>query len=516
MAKYKDFSYEQQVMIPIDLHKQVLPGTFEYTLNVLIDEKLDLSIFDKKYKNDNEGAKAYSPAILLKIILFAYSKGIISSRKIGEFCRENIVCIALSADSHPHFTTIADFISSMDKECVELFTKILTICYSENLIGKEMFAIDGCKISSQCSKEWSGTRKDLLKKVEKIKKSVDYLVTKHKESDKNPGADGKIQKEKEKKSIESLKAKADKITQWLETHDDKIGANGKPIKSNITDNESAKMATGHGVIQGYNGIAVVDDKHQLIVWADVYGDINESGHLPEILDGVEETFKKAGIDEEILKNVTVTADSGFHSEKNMEVIFDKEIDAYIADRQYRKRDVRFDDVGKYKKKMFKWQPECGKKYYSPEDFTFDEGSGNLICPAGHPMWLKCKNYRANAGKNKGKAYMGHIENCLKCKQRSKCLRKETTKARQVVIFENDKKASEVNYSARMRMRFDTPLGRSIYSKRMGTVEPVFGNIKSNNKLDRFTLRGRIKVGVQWFLYSIVHNIGKLRLCGVYS
>ena len=230
MAKYKHYSYDQQLMIPVSLEKQVLSGTFEYTLNTLIDNKLDLSIFHKRYKNDETGAPAYDPAILLKIILFAYSKGINTSRKIEQFCRENIVCMALSADTQAHYTTIADFISTMDKECADLFTKILAVCYTENLIGKNMFAIDGCKISSNCSKEWSGTKKDLLRKVEKIRKSIDYLVKKHQAADNAPEDSKEL--EKEKASIEKLNAKADKISQWLETNEDKLGSRGTPIKSN--------------------------------------------------------------------------------------------------------------------------------------------------------------------------------------------------------------------------------------------------------------------------------------------
>ena len=404
MAKFKPYSYEQQLMIPVSLSRQVLPGTFEYILNTLIDTKLDLSIFNEKYRNDETGARAFDPGILLKIILFAYSKGINSSRKIEKFCRENIVCMALAADSRPHFTTIADFISSMDKECIELFTRILAICYTENMIGKNMFAIDGCKISSNCSKEWSGTKAELLSKVEKIKKAVNYLVTKHRERDSNPEDQRDVEKEKE--SIKKLNTKADKISRWLDTHEERIGSQGKPIKSNITDNESAKMATSHGVIQGYNGIAAVDEKHQTIVWAEAYGDINESGHLPEILSGIQETCRKTDIDPDIYTTVHVTADSGFHNEKNMELVHEKKIDAYIADNQFRKRDVRFNEVGKYKKRIAEWQPERGKKYYSPEDFYFDHAAGRLIFPAGHAMWLRCRNFQSNGRKHTGTSYMG--------------------------------------------------------------------------------------------------------------
>ena len=182
MARYKDYSYEQEILLAVSLKRQILPGTFEYTLNLLIDD-MDLSAFAEHYKNDEVGASAYDPAILLKVILYAYSKGIISSRKIEQLCHENVICIALAADSHPHFTTIADFISTRDKEIAGLFKKVLAVCYSENLIDKNMFAIDGCKISSNCSKEWSGTKSELKAKADKFEKSVADLLKKHKEMD---------------------------------------------------------------------------------------------------------------------------------------------------------------------------------------------------------------------------------------------------------------------------------------------------------------------------------------------
>ena len=511
MARFKDYSYEQQLLIPVSLSRQILPGTFEYTLNQLISEELDLSIFCEKYKNDITGAPAYDPAILLKIILFAYSKGINSSRKIEEFCRENIVCIALTADAHPHFTTIADFISSMDKECIALFTKILSICYSENLIGKNMFAIDGCKISSNCSKEWSGTKKELLKKSEKIKAAMEYLVSKHKKSDSSLVEDNQIKTEKE--SIQKLKKKADKITSWLETHDEKLGASNQPKKSNIIDNESAKMSSSHGVIQGYNGIAAVDGKHQLIIWAEAYGDIHESGHLPEILNGIDNNCITSGIDKKILNKVIITADSGFHNAENMQLVCEKHIDAYIPDNRFRQRDIRFSDAKKYKKQIAKWQPDGKSKHYTSRDFHLDTISGDLICPAGKAMRLKVKNYKNKQTGCTGRLYAGKTKNCKSCSLREKCLRNPgTTIFRQVALL--DKNSSTGNkYSNIMKDKFDTPYARSIYSKRMGTVEPVFGHIAGTKKLNRFTLRSKKKVNNQWLLYCIVHNIGKIQKYG---
>jgi transposase len=89
--------------IPIKFDRQILPGTFEYTLHYLIDKEIDLSEFDLRYRNDETGAPAYDPAILLRIILYAYSRGITSSRKIAQCCQENIIFMALWADTRPHF-----------------------------------------------------------------------------------------------------------------------------------------------------------------------------------------------------------------------------------------------------------------------------------------------------------------------------------------------------------------------------------------------------------------------------
>ena len=75
MARYKDYDYSQGKFIPIHFDQQILPGTFEYSLDYLIDNEIGLSLFDLRYRNDETGAPAYNPAILLKIILYAYSRG---------------------------------------------------------------------------------------------------------------------------------------------------------------------------------------------------------------------------------------------------------------------------------------------------------------------------------------------------------------------------------------------------------------------------------------------------------
>ena len=91
MARYRETKKGQGLFLIVNLCDQIVPGTYEHTLKRLIDQKLDLKIFDRKYINDLTGAAAIEPRILLKIILYCYSMGVISSRKIAKMCEENMV-----------------------------------------------------------------------------------------------------------------------------------------------------------------------------------------------------------------------------------------------------------------------------------------------------------------------------------------------------------------------------------------------------------------------------------------
>ncbi len=91
MARYKPYDLNQDKFIAVSYADQILPGTFEHTLNTLVENELDLSVFEARYLNDRTGRPAYDPAILLKIVLYGYYKGIISSRKLEEACRRNVV-----------------------------------------------------------------------------------------------------------------------------------------------------------------------------------------------------------------------------------------------------------------------------------------------------------------------------------------------------------------------------------------------------------------------------------------
>ena len=161
MSNYLGDNIYQIVFLDVDYIQVLGEKTFERCLFELVTHNLDLSIFNGLYKNQKVGRKAYPPALLLRIIFYAYYKGITSSRRIAESCTTDLKFMALATGKRPHFTTIADFVSGHPEAINEVFHKVLMICCQSGLVGKENFAIDGCKLPSDASKQWSGTHKDL-------------------------------------------------------------------------------------------------------------------------------------------------------------------------------------------------------------------------------------------------------------------------------------------------------------------------------------------------------------------
>jgi len=501
MARYKPIDTSPR-FIAIDLEQQLHPGTFEHALNYLVDRELDLTRFDARYKNDLTGASAYPPAMLLKVVLFAYSRGIVRSRDIERACREQVTFMALSGDSAPHFTTFAAFVSTLDAEIGPLFKEILLICDRMGLIGREMFAIDGVKLPSNASKARSGTRADFERQADKMEAAAQAMLARHRANDALPVEPDLAAKEARQR--DRLTREAAQMRQWLTEHpEERKSAKGKVVKSNRTDNESAKMATSKGVIQGYCGVAAVDDKHQIIVEAQAYGTGSEQALLLPVVTAAAPLCTP---------DTLITADAGYHSEANLKVLAGQDRPALIADNQMRRRDERFKDQAKYKALpdpiYDKAHPKKTASRYRPKDFTYDADAGTCICPAGKSLYQNGANCNHNG--LLAVKFQGALRDCVPCTQREKCLRKpSTTKTRQVCFFRGKAPGGKTSYTDLMKRAIDSERGRAMYGGRFATVEPVFGNIRYNKGLDRFTLRGQKKVDTQWKLFCLVHNIEKL-------
>jgi transposase len=496
MAKYKPYTYKQMVMLSVSLEDQIVPGTLEFAIHMLVEERMDVSRFDEKYQNDETGRLAYDPKVLLKVVLFCYSRGLDSSRKIERACRENVTFMALTCGQCPDHSTIAAFISSMKDEVVPLFRDVLLVCEEMGLLGGTFFALDGLRLPSNASEQWTGTHAQLRRRKERMEAKVRQLVEEHAEQDKRDedASDGGTPtgRVNRQEQIERLQKKADRIERFLRENRPKYGPRGKETTSNITDNESARMWSGHGLIQGYNSQALIDRKHQVIVHAEAFGHSQDYAHGPPMLEGAMENLRGLGHGDDYFSGKILTADTNYHSAINIRKCDEMGLDAYIPDRFFRKRDSRF---------ATRHRP---RKRFRLEDFRYDEVTDQYVCPDGKR--LKVAVQRAYADGIVQRRYVADEGDCGRCPFRVRCLRAPGGKRRYLSVPIG---VESTNLSKRMAAKVDTELGRTIYPQRIAIAEPVFANIRTHKRLDRFTLRGKVKVNIQWLLYCMVHNIEKI-------
>jgi transposase len=495
MAKFKRYDYSQKVLIPVSLEEQLVPGSLEFAIHMLIETRMDMSVFEGNYKNDETGRSAYDPKILLKVVLLAYARGLISSRQIERACCENVTFMALSGNQRPDHSTIATFVSSMKDQILPLFCDILLVCEQENLLGGTFFALDGVKLPANASKECSGTIAELKKKKDKIQQKVKRLLKDQIDADKDDDDDFRTPPKVEQQ-IEKLNKQADRIEKWLKKNNAKISSNGRELKSNLTDNDSALMLTSGGTIQGYNGQALVDDKHQIIVHGQAFGSGQDAKHLDPMVDGAKANLEKIGQSADYFKGKILTADTNYHNQSNLKKCHDEQIDAYIPDLKFRNRDSRFATRPRNK-------PKKSKKFVL-EDFKHNKAADHYICPNGKVLKLNVKRHTTDH--NIYRRYMADEADCSRCSLTHRCFYRKNTKRRSLDVPIG---AANTNFSKAMQHKVDSDKGRKIYPQRFAIVEPVFANIKTQKRLNRFTLRGKVKANIQWMLYCMVHNIEKI-------
>ena len=504
MARYKPYKYDQMVLVPLSFQAQLEPGSFEYTLNELVEHHLDLSVFEARYQNDRTGARAIHPKLLLKVILFAYSRGIISSRQIERACRENVLFMALSGGCHPDHSTLAHFVSSMQKEIGSLFTNILLVCEELHLLGGTHFSLDGVKLPSSASKQWSGTFKELKKKRNKLKAKLQQVIHEHIRQDKISNAETHKHQHQEQQLLQQV----ERLNEFLQEEEPKFGKRQKEIQSNVTDNESAKMPTSHGVIQGYNAQALVDEKHQIIVHAQTGGS-QDHDNLDPMLKGAKQNMQAIGKQPDYFQGKQFTADSNYYCLANLALCQTEQLDAYIPDIQFRKRDPHFLEQPRFKNGIHrKTRSTKRETKFTDDDFRFDAFRQAYVCPHG-----KLLQRGARSQRNRYRVYdiyRARPQDCATCPLRSHCLSKPTTSHRFLSI---EVGSLQPNLIEHMKSRIDTTEGRKIYARRLAIVEPVFANLRIQKRLDHFTLRSKAKVDVQWKLFALVHNIGKIHRYG---
>ena len=475
--KFKEYNQDQLWLIPPNIEDEIPEHDICRVINDIVD-LIDTSSIEGKFKE--EGNTAYHPKMMLKSLYYSYSQGIFSSRKIAKEHERNIYYWYLSGKQRPDFRTINYFRNKHINELKTLFYEISKLCVKLGMVEFKTAAIDGTKIRANASRDKFRSEEWLDKIITKLNTKIDELFEEakkvDKEEDKLLGEDNRgdeIPEEiaNEKKRREKLK----KLNEELKKKELK--------KINETDTEARLMKSQGKYWPAYNCQAVVDEKNQVIVSANVIDDGHDFYQMPPLLEEVKNEYLE--------KPAVVLGDTGYCDGVNISYLHNEKIDGYIPDKMAKhikaEIDGKLPEGMKYKKDQFKYNKE--KDVY--------------ICPEGEIL-PKASKKMTKATRVNGEDTRFHTYQCYNknCSIGSKCHKAKN--GRKIYRYEDQELRDE------MAKKIRTEEGFEIYKDRMKIVEPVFGNIKFNFGFSQFSLRGLIKTRGEFFIAACVHNLQKIK------
>jgi transposase len=353
MKIFRPWELDKRFLFPPSVLEFVPANHLAHFVRDLVREELDLSSILDKY-TEERGYPPYHPALMTALLLYAYSQGVYSSRKIEKACGERLDFMAVTAMSKPDHTTISEFRRVHMKERQPLFVQVLQLCEKANLVKLGHVAIDGTKVKANASKHKAMSYERMAEKEKKLQAEVKrWLDEAEREDEEDNGKHGKSKrgdelpdwvanKEKRRAKIQEAKARleaeakelAERVAAERAEKERKLGRSipGCPPKaldgvpdpkaqSNFTDPESRIMKTRGGFEQAYNCQAAVDSKSQVIVANLVVAEQSDSHQLAPVLDQIEQLV---GLPAEI------SADAGYCSEANLAHVQGRRVRAYIA------------------------------------------------------------------------------------------------------------------------------------------------------------------------------------------
>lgn len=415
-------------------------------------DHMDISVITKQYEKELRGYPPYHPAMLLKVLIYAYSTGLYSSRKIAKACQDVVAFRVLSANQFPDFRTISDFRKRHLGAFKELFLQVVKIAQNAGMVQLGHVSLDGSKIKANASKHKAMSYGRMKQEEQRLRQEISELMRQAERTDRKEDAQfgnargdelpdelarresrlvkiqeamaaleeqAKEKAEKERQNQEQQQVKKDdddqtgqrnpkkrgrprKVKQATDTPDDKA-------QRNFTDPESRIMPSKDGFVQAYNVQAVVDEDYQIIVATEVTNHPNDAGVLRTM---VEMTEQNTGT---VVQKIS--CDAGYFAQDDVTWLQEKGIDPYIATGRQKHHEISESPRGPI-----------------PKHYTIKQ---------------------------------------------------------------------------RMARKLKTKKGRAIYAKRKVIVEPVYGQIKGCRGFDRFSLRGLTKVQGEWSLVAMCHNLLKI-------
>lgn len=507
MKRFQSYTQKQIPMFPIDIGQLIGDTHLVRIISDFVDQ-LSIHILTKPF--EKEGKPPYHPVMMMKVILYAYSIKLFSSRKIEKALLQDITFMWLSSMQTPDHNTVNRFRSYYFKDILDdVFTKLLDLLQEQGYIRFETYFVDGTKIEADANKYSYVWKKNTLRYKEQLKSKVKELISEINELNTNEdklygkasleelGKDSHIDSEQLKEVVKSLNEELEnreksKVKRSIKSKVKKLGDAAEKLDKyeqqekildgrnsySKTDNDATFMRMKDDELKaGYN--PQVSSENQFITNYTVSQNAADTSAFPEHLDKI----KKRG-DKYLPKNYV--GDAGYGSEENYNDLEETDINNYL------------------KYNYFHIDINGGNKNpFHKDNMPYDKKQDCFICPAGKRLIFREETiqYTDRGYQSKVRIYEGVA--CEGCPLKEKC-----TKAKGNRTIHLRPKLEE--YKKKARENLQSEKGLEFRRRRGPEIETFFGDLKMNQGYRRFKLRGKDKVHLELGWLCIAYNLRKIQ------
>jgi len=515
---FKPYTMQQPMLLPQSLDELIPEGHLVRVVNRII-EGIDLEPLLAKYAGG--GTSAFHPAMLLKVLVYAYTQQIYSSRRIAKALRENIHFMWLSGMSQPDFRTINGFRGERMKDVIqEVFAAVVEVLVAEGHIQLEHYFVDGTKVEANANKHRVIWSKRNRKYQERLREQVQDLldeIDRANEAENETYGDRDLDELGEGKIIDSerLQKTLDKLNERLKQKpkDKQLKQAVKKMETNYLPRQQ-KYEEQERKLAGRNSYARSDEEatsmrmkedrgaekpwakpaynvqlgteNQFVVGFSLHQRPGDTSCLIPHLEGVRQYLGR------LPQNIS--ADAGYGSEENYAYLETHQLGNYVKYNTFHREQIR------HKK------PELiRKKRFRSESFPYDDSQDAFICPADQRLTYRYTSHFTTENGYATERRVYECDQCATCPLKPECTQAKGNRQLRTSFRLRD-------FRAQARDNLLSEQGQALRVRRATDVETVFGQIKHNQHFRRFMLRGLKKTTTEWGLLCLAHNMKKLAAC----
>ena len=460
---YRYGNRDQITFLPPSIEDYVAPEDPVRAYDVFVDT-LDLEAIGIELDPHKLGTASYDPKAMLKLLVYGYSYGVKSSRKLEREVYHNLSFIWLMGGLKPDHKTIAEFRRKNKEALSQVLKQCVRLCIEMDLISGNVLFVDGTKIRANAARSRSHDRAYYKKRLVEIDKRIKELLAECDRIDQHEeGLGSSVAMKKELAKAGRLKASVEQTLGLFEE--------GGPKKINQTDPDSAVMKSRQGSHASHNVQSVADDKHGLLVHAEAVSDTSDVNQFARQIDQANAVLDK---DCEV-----GCADAGYADTEELEKIAEQGIKVIVPSQSQALHNP--------------------KRPFHKSHFTYDKEQDCYSCPEGHQL-----RYMGTDSSCDKRHYQIHDRKvCHQCPNFGKKKCTSAKRGRKIIRgpLEELKEKFEALYEEKE--------SQEIYARRKARIEHPFGHIKRNLKTDAFMLRGREGVGAETSLLATCFNLSRM-------